>query len=199
MDKKDEILLYWFGNIDKNQTSDLAKQKMWFTKSENTDQEIKKNFAEDVINANNGNYDSWKQDADSSMALVILLDQFTRNIYRNTPESFSGDPKALNIAIESINNGFDKMFHPIKRFFFYMPFEHSEDIEMQKQSLKLFNKLMHDSPDELKSTMSGFKDYAQKHYDVIERFGRFPHRNKILGRESTIEEIEFLKQPNSSF
>lgn len=199
MNKQDEILLYWFGNIQKEEAPEDSKQKIWFLKSDLTDKEIKEKFLKDVENAISDIYCDWENNPDSALSLILLLDQFTRNIYRDTPLAFSGDSKALEIAEKSINKGFDKLFHPVKRVFFYMPFEHSEDINMQKKLLELFSNLISESKDDLKPLIEGFSDYAQKHYDIVEKFGRFPHRNKILGRESTNEEIEFLKQPGSSF
>lgn len=199
MNKQDEILLYWFGNIQKEEAPEDSKQKIWFFKSDSTDNEIKEKFLKDVENAISDIYCDWEDNPYSALSLILLLDQFTRNIYRDTPLAFSGDNKALEIAEKSINKGFDKLFHPIKRVFFYMPFEHSEDINMQKKLLELFSNLISESKDDLKPLIEGFNDYAQKHYDIVEKFGRFPHRNKILGRESTNEEIEFLKQPGSSF
>jgi uncharacterized protein (DUF924 family) len=130
-----------------------------------------------------------------------LLDQFSRNIYRGTAKAFSQDSLALDVCLRGIEKGFDKRLHPVERLFFYMPLEHSEDLEMQKKSVEYFSVLekTFTSTPSLVSIISEFKNYAEKHYVIIERFGRFPHRNEVLGRESTPQEIEFLKQPGSSF
>ncbi|MFN8577850.1 MAG: DUF924 family protein [Candidatus Sericytochromatia bacterium] len=200
MDNKyKEVLDFWFGNYLKETEPNESKSKMWFIKDSETDKEIKKTFLDDVESALNNLYDDWQNEPESSLALIILLDQFTRNIFRDTPRAFDGDLKALEIALKSIEKGFDKQFYPVKRIFFYLPFEHSENLDIQKKSLELFDNLLEETPPNLKEKISNFKTYAQKHYDVIERFERFPHRNKILNRESTNEEIEFLKTPNSSF
>lgn len=131
----------------------------------------------------------------------MLLDQFSRNMYRDTPGAFSQDRQALKIAVSGIEKGFDKRLHPIEGVFFYMPLMHSEDIDMQKRSIALFSALERGftSPAELAEMLSTNSEYARRHYAIIGRFGRDPHRNKILGRESTPEEVEFLKQPGSSF
>lgn len=199
MNRYEDVLKFWFGDSLKETKPDDSKSKLWFIKSENTDKEIKDNFLDDVESCLNNNYDDWIDKPESTLASIILLDQFTRNIFRDTPKAFSGDSKALDVSIKAIEKGFDKMFHPTKRIFFYLPFEHSEDINIQRRSLELFDILIEESSPDLKDKMSYFKDYAKRHYDVIEKFGRFPHRNKILSRESTFDEIEFLKQPNSSF
>ena len=135
------------------------------------------------------------------MALIILLDQFSRNIYRDSLNAFSQDRQAVLICSEGIEKGFDNKLHPVQRTFFYMPLMHSEDINIQEKALKYFQKLKETylAPPELANMVSGNYEYALKHYEIIKRFGRYPHRNKILVRKSTMQEIEFLKGPGSSF
>ncbi|MBF8302770.1 MAG: hypothetical protein HW396_1051, partial [Candidatus Dadabacteria bacterium] len=148
-----------------------------------------------------GKLKSWENTPRGTLALIILLDQFSRNIYRGTAKAFSQDSLALYVCLRGIEKGFDKRLHPVERLFLYMPLEHSEDLEMQKKSVEYFSMLekLFPAPPSLASMVSEFKKYAGMHYVIIERFGRFPHRNEILGRKSTPEEIEFLKQPGSSF
>lgn len=131
----------------------------------------------------------------------MLLDQFSRNIYRGAPEAFSQDSLALGICKRGIEKGFDRELHPVERIFFYMPFMHSEDLDVQKMSLTLFSELERafPTPPELSGMLSSSREFAERHYEIIERFGRYPHRNGVLGRESTEEEIVFLKEPGSSF
>lgn len=159
------------------------------------------NFEEDLKLAIEGKLKSWEDASRSTLALIILLDQFSRNIYRGTAKAFAQDSLALEICLRAIDNGFDKMLHSVERLFFYMPLEHSEDIEIQKKSVEYFSVMekLFPTPPSLASMVSEFRKYAEMHYVIIERFGRFPHRNEVLGRESTPEEIEFLKQPGSSF
>ena len=127
------------------------------------------------------------------MALILLLDQFPRNLFRGTPRAFATDPQALAAARNAVDRGFDRHFLPVRRWFLYLPFEHAEDLQLQQQSVKLFEQLRDDAASA--STI----DYAIRHFEVIQRFGRFPHRNQILGRQTTPEEAEFLNQPGSSF
>jgi len=124
----------------------------------------------------------------ASLSLVVVLDQFSRNLFRETPRAFSADSLAFSVAASAIGRGFDRLLSPVERTFMYLPFEHAEDLAVQRRSLALFEAL---NPNDM--------EYVKRHYEIIVRFGRFPHRNAILGRESTAEEAEFLKQPGSSF
>jgi uncharacterized protein (DUF924 family) len=122
-----------------------------------------------------------------------VLDQFPRNMFRGTPRAFAADARALELARDAVGRGFDQVFLPVQRWFTYLPFEHAEDLAMQRESLRLFERLAADAAG------AGTFTYAMRHYAVIARFGRFPHRNAILGRESTPDELAFLAQPGSSF
>jgi len=135
-----------------------------------------------------GKLAGWEEEADSALALVIVLDQFPRNMFRGTARAFATDRPALAAATAAVEQGFDRLPVPAERTFFYLPFEHAEDIAAQRRSLEFFRSI---DPDDMQ--------WAKRHHDVIERFGRFPHRNALFGRASTPEEIEFLKQPGSSF
>jgi uncharacterized protein (DUF924 family) len=136
-----------------------------------------------------GERDSWANTAAGCLALIILLDQFTRNIYRNTPRAFSGDEMALALSLRCLERGYLDDADANQRHFMLMPLMHSEDLAIQDMSLPLFET----------HTNARTLDYAQQHRDIVARFGRFPHRNAILGRPSSPEEIEFLTQPGSSF
>lgn len=199
MEKHQEILNFWFGNIEAKSSPEKDKEKLWFTKSEETDQKIKELFTNSLENFNSEKFDEVLNSAEKSFATIILLDQFSRNIYRNNAKSFEKDALCLKLTTKSIEFGYDKEFHPTKRIFFYLPLEHTEDLKIQEQCVSIFEALLTEVDESLKGKMLFFKDYAIKHLEIIKRFGRFPHRNIILGRESTLEEIEFLKQPNSSF
>ena len=181
-----EILDFWFG-LDA-----AAPRDFWFRKSESVDSEIRSRFGAAVEEALAGTLDHWSATPEGSLALILLLDQFTRNIFRDTPRAFAGDAAALGHARRLVQSGVDRRFDALRRWFIYLPFEHSEQLEDQRESLRLFGDLAREG-------QPGPLEWAQKHFDVIRRFGRFPHRNEILGRTSTPEESEFLRQPGSRF
>ena len=180
MAKKVEILNFWFKE---------CKPEQWFKKNEDFDQMIENRFSIAIENAIAGNLGNWEESETGCLALIILLDQFTRNVFRDTPHAFAGDKRAL--ALSQLCYDKDYLTNPDvqRRQFMLMPMMHSENLAVQDAALPLFKKYA-----------SG-KDYeyAEKHRYFIARFGRFPHRNVILGRKSTNEELEFLKQPGSSF
>lgn len=181
-----EVLSFWFGTT-------LEMRKAWFTKDPAFDAEIRDRFLPLYEQVAAGQFDTWMNSAESCLALIIVLDQFPRNMFRGTPRSFATNPKALNIARWAIAQGLDQQLSPIQRFFFYLPLEHSENLDDQIESVRLYEQFR--NLPELADTY----DYAIRHHDVIKQFGRFPHRNSILDRPSTPEEVEFLKQPGSSF
>lgn len=186
-----KILEFWFGKPE--EPSYGKPRKVWFTKNPEFDQEVRSRFLSVYQQAAAGQLNDWKADPLSCLALIILLDQFPRNMFRGQPQAFATDPQALAAAKHAITLGFDKALLPIQRQFIYLPFEHSENLADQYQCVKLFSMLKDYS--ECTSSV----DYAHRHFKVIERFGRFPHRNQILDRETTPEEAEFLKQRGSSF
>jgi uncharacterized protein (DUF924 family) len=191
MSQVQEILEFWFGKPDQPEYG--KNRKVWFTKNPKFDQEVRSRFLSVYQQAAAGQLDDWKTSPLGCLALIILLDQFPRNMFRGQPQAFATDSQALAYAQHAVAQGFDKLLLPIQRGFVYMPFEHSENLEHQHQCVELFSTL-EDAPE----CSSGI-DYAHRHLKVIKRFGRFPHRNEILGRETTPEEAEFLKQPGSSF
>ncbi|NJO79751.1 MAG: DUF924 domain-containing protein [Cyanobacteria bacterium RM1_2_2] len=188
------ILDFWFGDPQTEETTYQARRKFWFGKQPEFDAAIGQKFREDYEQAANGKLDAWRQEPLGCLGLIIVLDQFSRNMFRDTPQAFATDAKALSVAQQAVAQGFDQALQPLQRMFVYLPFEHSENRAHQAQSVALFRQL-HTDATELEDVF----DYAVRHQVVIEQFGRFPHRNQILGRESTPEEIEFLKQPGSSF
>ncbi len=185
------ILTFWFGN---QEAADYGKpQKFWFIKDPKRDRQIKDIFEPIYLQAKSAQLDHWKEEALSCLALIIVLDQFPRNIYRGQPQAFATDSQALALARYAIAKGYDRGLLPVQRWFLYLPYEHSENIANQYTSVKLFSTLG-DDPDSQSSIA-----YAERHLKIIQDFGRFPHRNQILGRKSTPEEIKFLKQPGSGF
>ncbi|KGY14095.1 membrane protein [Vibrio tubiashii] len=175
-----EVLDFWFKELE---------PKNWFVSSEELDNEIKSRFSELLISASQCELHTWRSDAQGRLAEVIVLDQFSRNIYRNTPRAFSQDPLALALAQEAISLGLDQSLEVQQRTFLYMPFMHSESKTVHQQAVELFK-----TPG-----MEVNYEFELKHKVIIDRFGRYPHRNNILGRQSSPEEVEFLTQPNSSF
>ncbi len=185
------ILDFWFGR--ENEPGYGEFRNVWFQKDEDFDREVQTRFHEDYERAANGELDGWRDEARSALALVILLDQFPRNMFRGDGRTHATDAKALETAEYAIDRALDRELPAFQRMFLYMPFMHSEDVETQRRSVELFERLAaEDGAPDLTS-------YAVGHRDIVERFGRFPHRNAILGRETTPEEAEFLTQPGSSF
>lgn len=185
------ILDYWF--------SDPVPMKKWFGGGPTVDKEIKTQFEPLIVKARASQLDAWKAQPESTLALVILLDQFPRNIYRGTPSSFSSDGQALNITTEAIAKGFDRQVPLLQQGFFYMPLMHNENLLGQVASLAMFELLAKrcqpESEERKYFEMSW--DFSAKHRDCILKFGRFPSRNEILGRESTLAEIAHLNEfPN---
>lgn len=191
MNHSQNILDYWFGEIDPNTGMPKTdKSSLWFGKSQETDQYLTANYQDLLEQAKQGQLDHWLSQTDSTMALIILLDQFSRNIYRDTPKMYEADDKAIQIAKNSLN----KDLPAIYQVFTYMPLMHSEELADQELCVAMFQKMVNEG-----HSVQNNLDYAIKHRDIVAKFGRFPHRNEILKRESTPEEIKFLKQPGSSF
>ena len=196
---KNSILTYWFGEQADDAVTAQAQASLWWKKSAQVDAEIRDRFESCVRQAGAGELDGWAQEPRGRLALILLCDQFTRQIYRDTPQAFSLDSRALDWAREGLALKADQALRPIERVFFYLPLEHSESIADQDEAVRLFEQLKANVPNDAQDTFHGFLDFAVRHRDIIARFGRFPHRNALLGRTSTPEEIEFLKQPGSSF
>lgn len=194
----DDVLAYWFGDLPNAETLP-ATVSLWFKGGPAVDEEIRARFGDALEPARKGELDAWAATPRGALALLILLDQFPRNVYRGDPRSFASDAHALEIARASLAAGHDLAVLPAQSTFFYLPFEHSESLEDQRVAVAKISASPERATGEVKKLLEGTVDYAIRHQDVIERFGRFPHRNKILGRASTPEEEEFLKQPGSSF
>ena len=195
----DSVLTYWFGTEQSNTAIAEDRKKIWWGKDDQVDQEIAGQFRELTESVASGDLDHWRDSSKGLLASIICTDQFSRNMYRGSPRSFSYDTVALQLAHQAVGTAMDTALSAIERVFMYLPFEHSEDLENQQKSLELFNLLYENCDHSEKEVFSGYLDYAQRHYDVIKQFGRFPHRNEILGRKSTELENEFLAQPGSSF
>lgn len=194
MSTVESILEFWFGDPDDPDSEYGQQRKVWFRKDPKFDQIIRDRFLSTYQEAAHGQLQHWQSEPRSCLALILLLDQFPRNMFRGTAQAFATDEQALATAQFAIAHGHDQPLHPVERIFMYIPLEHSENLEHQTEVVQLFQQLAATEP-ELESTL----DYAIRHRDVIAQFGRFPHRNAILGRETTPEEADFLQQPGSSF
>jgi uncharacterized protein (DUF924 family) len=188
-----DVLDFWFLPIGAKGHN--TQRPEWFRKDDAFDAQIRSRFGDAVAAALSGGLRQWDDEgAQGVLARIIVLDQMTRNIHRGTPQAFAGDTLALEAALALDNSGASQTLPPVQRIFAYLPLEHAENLAMQLRSVDLF--------DMLRASATGFEstfDYAKRHLDVIRRFGRFPHRNAILGRASTAEEVAFLKQPGSGF
>ncbi|MDH3589822.1 MAG: DUF924 domain-containing protein [Gammaproteobacteria bacterium] len=192
MDRVEEILEYWLGDTLRDVSCAKEWMSFWFESGADLDQPIREKFAADVEAAASGETKLWEQNARGRLAKILLLDQFTRNIFRGKPEAFANDDEALALTQAGIIAGHDGQLGPVERVFFYMPMQHAESLPVQMQSVALYEALAESVPDSVKKLFGGFTKYAELHRDIVARFGRFPHRNAILGRESTPEEREYL-------
>lgn len=187
-----DVLDFWF--LPAGTPGHLTARQAWFRKDPAFDDEIRTRFEPLIRHAIAGELLNWEVDPRGALARIILLDQFTRNIWRDTPQAFSGDAAALAAAQRALDAGHDQAVRPVERAFFYLPFEHAEDLAWQDRSVALFIALASEDAES-----ASVLDYAQRHHEVIARFGRFPHRNRILGRPDTPEETEYLAQPGAGF
>lgn len=189
---------FWFGEIVNGFTKD-DRSSLWFRADKHTDALIKMRFERLVNEAADGALDDWRKAAKGRLVLIILLDQFPRNIYRGTKKAFETDPIALDLCLEGIAANQDRKLAIIERSFLYMPLEHSEDSQHQQLCVQLFTRLVETLPEWAARRMQASLAYAVSHKQIIDRFGRFPHRNKVLGRDSTPKEIEFLQIAGTRF
>jgi uncharacterized protein (DUF924 family) len=186
-----EVLEFWFGAPAAPEFG--RARKAWFEKSAEYDALVRDRFLETCEAAAAGRLDAWGERPLGALALVVALDQFPRNMFRGMPRAFATDRKALAVAEAIVARRFDDVLLPVQRWFAYLPFEHAEDLAAQREALRLFERLSGDP------TGASGLEWTMRHYAVVARFGRFPHRNAILGRESTSDELAFLATPGSSF
>lgn len=194
-----QIIDYWFGSDPDDAVAAREKGDMWWRSSAAIDDDIRTRYAVLVESAGRGELDEWASTPRGLLALILLMDQFPRNIYRNTPRAFTFDPAARALCRDGIAQGTDLRLRPIERVFYYLPLEHSESMPDQDDSVRLFSELARDAAPEHRELFANYLRYAERHREIIARFGRFPHRNRILGRASAEEEIAFLQTPGSSF
>ena len=186
------VLEFWFGALQKETDYPEEKACMWFANGADYDEIIRQKFSSLHQRASQNQLLHWQSQPETLLALIIMLDQFSRHIYRNNARSFAQDEMAISLVKQGIEQGFDQALFYIQRKFFYMPLMHAEDLPTQQLSTDMFTRLRNDVPDDLKEVYTKSLSFAQSHYYVIEKFGRFPELNEILGRESTQQELDFL-------
>jgi len=175
------------------QPDDLAgRQKLWYGFDAATDTLIRERFGALIGAAIAGSYRSWENQALSRLALIVVLDQFTRNVHRGRAGAFEGDARALRLALDAIDQGMDREVDPIPRGFFYLPLQHAEDLAIQERSVRIAERFDAECRTIFEDFSGGLTPYAREHRDIVARFGRFPHRNEALGRESTARELAYL-------
>ncbi len=185
------ILDFWFGVNAKTDSAD-SRNRRWFAVSESLDRDIEHRFSDVLDRAIAGQLDHWRRTSRGTLALIIQLDQFSRNIFRGTARAFAQDDIALRLATEAIANGLDRDLDETERAFLYMPFQHAEDRNVQDRSVALYHELNTQTREEFRKLTNNCFRYAEEHRAIVDQFGRFPHRNAILGRESTPQEVLFL-------
>ena len=195
----DAILTFWFKERELTAPQIDQRMEMWFSEDSVLDHTIKEEFGEDVEAASEGRLDHWAKEARGRLALIILLDQFRRNIHRGTADAFARDKKALKLCVEGAMERKDRGLTPIQRVFFYMPLQHSESPKVQAKSVELYNRLAESVSATYRETFMTVAQFAELHKDIVDQFGRFPHRNKLLGRENTAEEAEYLAGDGPDF
>lgn len=195
----EEVLQYWFGSLDGELDFPRDKKQLWWMGGEEIDDEIRDRFGHLVERALSGGLSEWGEAPRSRLALVILLDQFTRNLGRGTPRAFAGDPRALSVCLEGIDRGHDQELRLIERSFFFMPMVHAEDPSTARRCLRAFGDLSKEIEGCGVSDHPDFLSHAQMHADIVLRFGRYPHRNEILSREPTAEEETYLRGDAPTF
>ncbi|PTT24122.1 DUF924 family protein [Aeromonas sp. HMWF017] len=194
------LLALWFGDEADDVLRATRQAPLWWGKNSKTDALLASRFGELAEAAAKGSLAHWADLPSGRLALILLLDQLPRNIRRGTPAAFAQDPLARDLCLKGLSIGADKSLSPLERVFFYLPLEHAESREQQARSVALFEALAAEQAGTpAQATFAGFADFARRHQVIIERFGRFPHRNDILGRTSTPKEAVFLQQPGSGF
>ena len=195
----DEILNFWFGQGKGTAEICAEKKSLWWSKDEQVDSQIRNRFADITAGVHNGDLAHWQRDARGMLASIVALDQFPRNMYRGDRRSFDCDARARELVNTALDQELDQELLPVQRVFVYMPLEHSESLVDQDRCVELFERMLDDAADDERAFFEDWLDFARRHRDIISEFARFPHRNEILGRESTEEENLFLTRPGSSF
>jgi uncharacterized protein (DUF924 family) len=195
----EEVLGFWFGGALDDPAEASAREPFWFGASAEADARIRERFAPAVVAAGRGELEAWARAPRSALALVLLLDQFPRNVWRGTPQAFAHDERALRVARESVSRGDLGRLAPLEQAFLVLPFQHSESLADQAESVRLSSAIAREAPAAWRPILERYLDFARQHLALIERFGRFPHRNRILGRTSTPAEEAYVRGGGASF
>lgn len=204
MEEARKIREFWFGKLPLSPFDLDKRMRVWFgmvspEQRQRFDDSIREQFEPLVQQAIAGELAAWGDGPRRRMSLILLLDQFPRNIYRNTSRAFAGDEQAVALALSGMNSGADAALDPVERIFFYMPLQHSEARDVQEESVAAYKRLLMEAPEGLKAKFESVLDFAQRHRNVVNRFGRFPHRNRVLGRLSTADELKYMKEGGEDF
>jgi uncharacterized protein (DUF924 family) len=205
MDEARKVREFWFGKLPLAPEELTRRMQLWFgtglpaDERQEWDDAIHTRFEPLIRKALDGELAAWADGPRRRMSLILLLDQFPRNVYRGTARAYAGDQEALALALSGMNSGADAALDPVERMFFYMPLQHAEARDVQDESVAAFRRLLMEVPEALQPVFASSLDYAERHRAVIDRFGRFPHRNRILGRPSTPEELTYLKSGGETF
>ena len=192
------VIDYWFADIGDG--FDVSQQyKRWFSGGADVDREIAERFGDLVRDGLRELLSHWAETARGTLALILVLDQFTRNVYRGSARAFAGDDLARQVLYRALAQGHDRPLNLVQRSFFYMPLQHSESLADQQRSVELFQQLLDEAPEQGKALLSSNLDYALQHRDIIVRFGRFPHRNAVLSRAPTSDEQAYLSDGGARF
>ncbi|MEM1263654.1 MAG: DUF924 family protein [Pseudomonadota bacterium] len=195
----EKVLAVWFPDKEYNAPQIDARMELWFGDDAELDARLRYEFADDINEASDGQLFRWADDPRGRLALILLLDQFRRNVYRGSVKAFSHDKMALRLSVEGIVKGLDKELEPIERLFFYMPLQHAESLRVQEKSVEVFQALGRSVSPTLEQTFETFTQFAELHRDIVAQFGRFPHRNAALGRKNTAEEASYLDDGAPNF
>jgi uncharacterized protein (DUF924 family) len=196
----EDILGFWFGAARTDEDAVASRMRRWFGADQTVDAELSRRFGAAMTAAASGELDGWVETARGRLALILLLDQCPRSTHRGYPAAFEQDALALSWTLDGLADGMDRQLEPFERMFFYMPMQHAESLDSQKRSVEIFSELARaDVPAFMITAMRNTADFARLHRDIIARFGRFPHRNAVLNRESTADEREYLEEGAPTF
>jgi len=204
MDDAKKVRDFWFGKVPLAPEQLPRRMDLWFGNASDdvqrsVDEALRTRFGALVERALMGELAQWADGPRRRLSLILLLDQFPRNIHRGTARAFAGDEQALGLTLSGMQSAADAALNAVERIFFYMPLQHSESLEVQEESVAAFKRLANEAPDTIREVFKGCVTFAEKHRDVIARFGRFPHRNALLGRPSTVDEANYLREGGATF
>ncbi|MDH3413125.1 MAG: DUF924 domain-containing protein [Gammaproteobacteria bacterium] len=198
-DDCEEIIYFWLGDAPGSVKALEQRKRMWFSADPQLDAEIESRFGALLARQAAGANEKWKATPRGRLGLILLLDQFPRNVHRGTAKAFAFDPQALDLCQTGIDAGLDQALEPLERMFFYMPLQHAEALGPQDRSVALFESLAKTRPAEQRAFFEQALEFAREHRELISRFGRFPHRNRVLGRISSVEETAYLESGGATF